>query len=94
MTITIDAPVAAVAPAAVPVVYLVAWTGGWDDPSFASFTDETKAIAEFEAWVKSARDRTDRITLVEQVINAEGVVINTKVRDHSPGWETDPDNED
>lgn len=71
------------------VVYLIAWSGGFDDDSFQSFTDPDAAQETYDGWVGQAKNSSDRISMVEQVIHADGTVINTRVAHYCPAWGSD-----
>lgn len=87
MTIaTLPLPTSAAPATGRSALYLIAWTGGFDDDSFQSFTDPDAAEETYNAWVKQAENSSDRISMIEQVIHADGTVINTRVAHYSPAW--------
>lgn len=64
-------------------VYLVAWTGGLEEPSFASFTDPDAAQSQFDEWAAEIVEN-DRVSLLRQSISADGRVVCTKVNETVP----------
>lgn len=68
-------------------LWTVAWTGGYEDPSFQSFTDQQAANEQFEVWKREARDHSDRVTLIENVIASDGIVTSVKIDGYCPAWE-------
>ena len=72
-------------PTAISTVYLVAWTGGLEDPSFQSSLTLAQAETFYGEWVAETYDASDRVTLIEQTIDhATGTVTTNKIREYSP----------
>lgn len=76
----------AVHPGVTMTVFVVAWSGGLEDPTFQSFIDAAAAQQQFDAWVADAHDRYDRVSLVRQDIFADGTVLTAKVDEFCPAW--------
>lgn len=73
-----------------PVFFTVAWTGGVEDPIYASFTNEAAAQAKFEEWKGDSGHVSDRIDIIRHTLLSDGTITNAKVDSWSK-WANDED---
>jgi len=63
--------------------YIVAFTGGYEAPSFKSFDDEAKALAQAEKWAEDFKDGD-----VIDVLHLESPGFIRIIRSITEGMET------
>lgn len=73
--------------------WLVAWTGGYDQPSYALFLDPAVADERFTEWKSQARDSGDVISLIEQTIYDDQSAVVTVTSEWMVG-QSDEDDQD
>lgn len=52
--------------------YMVAWTGGWEAPVFAAFTNFAEANALAEVWCSDHEEWSEDITMFRVLTRADG----------------------
>ena len=65
---------AAPAPQQSLTLYMVAWTGGLEEPSFQSFATREAAEETLQSWSAESGATGDRVSLIEQSVAADGTI--------------------